>query len=172
MTHNDIISKTTELMVQWTAQHFQPMYPDEYWSFDEDINLNDKGMIRAAEFLLNTGVIKNIGGTGIAERKLVLELESKLNLPDIDDAFKYFIWIGGWRGFMVKHPYEGFLADLSVDRLFRNLVKLEYCTQEGLFYFWTEKGRMTNTLNTDVLISNSSESIPDFQNNPRVWGNL
>ncbi|MDA8708779.1 hypothetical protein N9M10_05320, partial [Hellea sp.] len=92
--------------------------------------------------------------------------------PEIDDAFKYFIWIGSWRGFMTKHQNEGFLVDKSVERLFRNLVKLEYCTQKGLFYFWTEKGRTTNTLNTDLLIRKSSEPIPDFQNNPRVWRNL
>jgi len=127
--------KTTKLMLHWMKQHYSPISGEDYWDYGDDIGLVERGMIQAANFLIDAGCLKNIGETETHEHKLQIINPSEASIPPLEEAFPYFNYFGCWYGFYIDHPYEGFVVENKLETLFENLIKLELCNSDGSFYF-------------------------------------
>ena len=124
MQKHQVQSETIELLLNWMLDFYIIHANNDGFQYGDDICLVDKGLMKIANFLMESGRLKNVGGDELWEQTLVpTELT---RLPTFEEAFSYFIWLGDFYGFRIKHPKEGFLVDDSVLNIFEKLKALEF----------------------------------------------
>lgn len=169
MSKYQLQSATTELLLNWMLDFYIIHADSDGFNYGDDVCLVDKGLIKIADFLLEIGLLKNVGGDELWEQILV---PTKLvRLPKLEEAFSYFIWLGDFYGFWIKHPKEGFLVDNSVLSIFEKLTALGYCEEKEEFFFWSDAARKHMRFG-DFPQSRFTEAPPEFENVPRVWRKL